>query len=240
LKMDEIINFGKYKGQPVSVLASDPGYCDYMCAQPWFREKYNNLYTIIINNFKIPEDTPEHNKLQALFLDKDFVVAVAKKIYTPEFMIGRLEDGITKYKYKWDNGWKVIETPDGEKTISQIVNTISSIRKNPDEFCTSVLSSAIREVAFEEKGWDVVIGIEYYSLFDIELTNRSIFIEIKPQIGDDFPSVLRQMKARRERNKIYGIGNLMYKEYHGEGISEDLMRKYFGNEGFTCLRFDEV
>ena len=69
--MPDVVNFGKYRGQPIEILASDRGYCDWLMAQPWFRERYQNLYTVIINNYQQPSETPEHNALQALFLDED-------------------------------------------------------------------------------------------------------------------------------------------------------------------------
>jgi hypothetical protein len=40
-------------------------------AQAWFRERYGNVYTLIVNNFAEPSETPAHNALQALFLNKD-------------------------------------------------------------------------------------------------------------------------------------------------------------------------
>jgi hypothetical protein len=70
--MSEIVPFGKYKGQPVEVLANDRGYLDWLTAQAWFRERYAGIYTLIVNNFGEPTETPEHNALQARFLDEDF------------------------------------------------------------------------------------------------------------------------------------------------------------------------
>src|SRR5262245_23110071 len=45
--------------------------------QAWFRERYGNVYTLIVNNFSEPSETPEHNALQARFLEDGFCVAVA-------------------------------------------------------------------------------------------------------------------------------------------------------------------
>jgi len=65
-----VVPFGKYKGQPVEVLRGDTAYCDWLTAQDWFRERYSGLWTVIINNFAEPSETPEHNRLQARFLDQ--------------------------------------------------------------------------------------------------------------------------------------------------------------------------
>jgi hypothetical protein len=68
----ERISFGKYRGQPVEVLQQDPSYCDWLVAQPWFREKCSRLNALVINNFTEPSETPEHNRLQVRFLDELF------------------------------------------------------------------------------------------------------------------------------------------------------------------------
>ena len=68
-----LVPFGKYKGQPVEVMQMDTGYCEWLSTQDWFRERYANVYQqVIINNFTEASETPEHNKLQMLFLDKEF------------------------------------------------------------------------------------------------------------------------------------------------------------------------
>ena len=69
----QLVPFGKYKGQPVEVMQMDTRYCEWLATQDWFREQYGNVYNqVIINNFTEASETPEHNKLQMLFLDKDF------------------------------------------------------------------------------------------------------------------------------------------------------------------------
>ena len=40
----EVVLFGKYKGQPVEVMAADTDYCEWLAAQPWFSAKYRNIY----------------------------------------------------------------------------------------------------------------------------------------------------------------------------------------------------
>jgi len=85
----KIVPFGKYRGQPVEVLQTDHAYCDWLTAQDWFRERYGGLWTVIVNNFAEPSETPEHNALQAKFLDQRLcqrlaaaVVGVAVNLHT--------------------------------------------------------------------------------------------------------------------------------------------------------------
>src|SRR4030095_5425364 len=68
----DIVPFGKYKGQPVEVLAEDPEYCDWLTGPEWFRLNVRGIHTLIINQFGPPTETPDHNALQALFTDPIF------------------------------------------------------------------------------------------------------------------------------------------------------------------------
>ena len=70
--MNEIVPFGKYKDKPVEILAADKEYLEWLLSTNWFKSKYEPIYNIFINNFQQHVDTPEHNKLQIKFLDKDY------------------------------------------------------------------------------------------------------------------------------------------------------------------------
>jgi hypothetical protein len=74
----EIVPFGKYKGQPIDVLAQDRQYCDWIVQQSWFSQRYPALSTLIINNFGEPSETPEHNRLQLRFLDAHFLAQCSR------------------------------------------------------------------------------------------------------------------------------------------------------------------
>lgn len=67
-----VVPFGKYRGQPIEVLANDRAYCDWLMGQGWFRERFGGIHTLIVNNFAAPTETPEHNALQARFLNPDW------------------------------------------------------------------------------------------------------------------------------------------------------------------------
>lgn len=40
----EVFPFGKYKGQPVEVVAADTSYVEWLTGQQWFKAKYRDLY----------------------------------------------------------------------------------------------------------------------------------------------------------------------------------------------------
>lgn len=71
--MSEVVPFGKYRGMPVEVMLADSNYCDWLSAQPWVKERFQNVYNTIVNiNQNEPSCTPEHNRLQARFMDEEF------------------------------------------------------------------------------------------------------------------------------------------------------------------------
>jgi len=78
LLKNQIIDFGQYKGQPFQILENYPDYCKYLLTRPDFKNKHFAVYQFIINNFNIPNDTPEHNLLQTRFLDEKFCLALAR------------------------------------------------------------------------------------------------------------------------------------------------------------------
>jgi hypothetical protein len=107
-----LIPFGKYKGQPLEVMAQDQQYMEWIQQQGWLAEKYPQINTLIINNFKEPSETPDHNKIQGMFLDMDFISklvvlylnkinskAVIKKISPPKFEIDGIDASFTVTYY---------------------------------------------------------------------------------------------------------------------------------------------
>lgn len=69
---NKVVPFGKYKGRLVEEMVGDDNYVQWLTAQDWFRERYANLYQIVINRGGEPSETPEHNALQVRFLEDDF------------------------------------------------------------------------------------------------------------------------------------------------------------------------
>jgi hypothetical protein len=79
--------------------------------QDWFREKYQRIYQLVINNFGEPSETPAQNKITVRFLDEKFCLAlfgVVRRIteYDPvcidmteeEFLRGHIEEWETRLR----------------------------------------------------------------------------------------------------------------------------------------------
>lgn len=200
-KNRNIVPFGKYKGQPVDVLAADQAYCEWLRCQPWFAEKFRDVYNIVINYGNEPQDTPEHNALQARFLDDEFCVTV-----------GRASDSESRLSVT-------------EKDAEYIVDN----------------------VAFESYGWDVKFRLRIF--FDKTwLGTHEFIVECKPHLGDDYPSVLRQMQGNMATRMVrpytisfYGcVPILLVGSFSATGATLDQVRKIFASSNIRLVMLDDV
>jgi len=186
--MSELIEFGKYKGQPLEVLQQDKQYTDWLMGQDWFRDRYSNVYALIVNNFGAPAETPEHNAMQALFLDDDLCK-----------------------KFAW---------------------VVNSKRTKRNERFNDIKLMEVIEKSFENQGADVAFSV-FVKLEDERWGDSFPFrIELKPQMGDDYPAVLRQIQANKCRFVVY-------KKYTGTGVSEKQMKAIFIASNALALSVDE-
>lgn len=133
----EIVPFGKYKGQPVQTLLADQNYRDWLLSQPWFRERWGNVYQMVINYGGEPQDSPEHNEMQVSFLSDQRCLALAR-LLTPEAF------DVSKIRYsgrdrQYHERFKA--HLDGNYTPAEV-----------------------RGRSFEAGGWDVVFRVDPVSL----------------------------------------------------------------------------
>ena len=268
-----IIPFGKYAGQPVEVLQADPSYCNWLASQDWFRERYANINTLIINNFTKPEDTPEHNALQAKFLNEEIVCRLITLIEKPNPQaLKRLYE--QRYSKCLNNLCKQREylgdMPEKDKFLSVACVRNSGMNRNYHYFdekamwncdvwinpetplCNcglfandpdSGLGEAFCEsIEFEVNGWDVyicggIVGGYPNSCSDLD---SSYFIEIKPSLGDDYPSVLRQMKANAKQCHYRDKMILVYKEFTASGATLEQVKTIFESSKIIVFSLNEL
>ena len=236
---DEIIRFGKYKGQPVLALSGDKSYTDWLLSQPWFKEQHFNVYNIVVNNFRQIDDTPEHNALQIKFLDETYALKLA-------YLLNQNIFDLTSEQL--NNGIK--------KTLAQQTYYLDIVKEKLPSFDKEKLLN-ITTPTFEE-GYDVAYTVKYgldlyvhhktsfNSYSDIFKFNKQnylrILIEIKPTVGDDFPSILRQMKASMPTTYI---GNhikrcLLVGEYTGVSASKEQFVQFFSSQGYNVVFESEI
>lgn len=209
---NELIPFGKYKGQPVEQLQSDPDYAKWLIQQPWFADRYSNIRTLVINNYKEAEESPEHNVMQARFLDDYYMynVLCAARAIRP-FHVWETDTLVPYLRgMKWCNG------------------------------------NGQAGVIFEHEGWDVV-AFMYYDAEGENLPPASrrkssiewgcrLYFELKPSLGEEFPAVLRQVKARKRDAPCC----VMVDRFIAESVSYEDVHAIFRNSNIKLLQSGSV
>ena len=243
---DKIIPFGKHKGKPVEILATDKQYMDWLLAQSWFRERHVNLYNVVINNFREPVDTPEHNKIQIRFLKPEYRVKLAY-IVNPKLF----DNNSTKINIAMRHILNSKERNESEYFIKALLNPSME-----DEF--GLYSRQLLRYSkpiFEKVDVHFALwyGIHFY--YDNNHYNggwtqfrqdicSSYWIEIKPTISDDFPAILRQMKISMpverndwQRERFY---TLLVGSYTGTSATKEEFIEFFETQGYKVVFEEEL
>jgi hypothetical protein len=217
-----ILPFGKHKGRTVAdVLSSDPQYAEWMLGQAWFAERFAELHAALLTRGAASDDTPEHNLIQARFLDPLFQAAFVLSTGTKldryreaavNVAIERMHDPAMmeldrKSNYASREALPKIDA-EREERRRQILET------------TPIQAHFNARVLFEQRGVDVLLMLRFtapapydsatehwrFFLPELDVTDRHYLrvlqgcdwkIEIKPSLGDDFPTVMRQMERLR-------------------------------------------
>ncbi len=234
-----VVPFGKYKGKPVECLLQDESYAKWLVGQDWFQQKFQTMYTLVINNYHAePVDTPEHNQMQVKFLNESHALKLA-------FLAsgGKL--------FQFDNNHFTVNAPKFLEDLKQIGIDLPEILNGFNRLKGRKLLN-FTKIEFEKKGLDVHYDVSYgYSDFGVSETtyrraatvlnkfwnnsscNQKIRVELKPYVGDDFPAVLRQMKTS-------GANILVIKEYTGTGASFEEFKRFFTSQDMKIFSEQEI
>lgn len=206
---DKLVPFGKYKGQPVERLIADRDYCDWLAGQDWFRSRYGGIHTLIVNYGSEPDETPEHNRMQARLLDLDYCFRVAATV-----------SPVLREDEAYHRAW----------ATERAAELQSEERRNA-KYSVGEWVSKISDLRFENQGWDATFQITHACTISTEsalwydsvgIRCLNYLVECKPSLGDDFPKVMRQIMARRG---IRGVPILLIDSYAGSGASFDQVRE---------------
>lgn len=201
----EIVPFGKYRGQPVEVLAADADYCEWLTAQPWFRDRYLTIYNTVINYGAEPQDSPEHNQMQARFLDDAWCFALAD-LLEPEHQAR--PGSIANRQFETD-GWDVafsVFGPWGRRVFDGTSDLYGP--RTRWEPCLHVNPSECDECRTCPQG-------------------PSVKVECKPDLGDDYPAVLRQVQRYMAGEHFTGTACVLVRRHAFEGVTWEQVRKIF-------------
>lgn len=195
-----IVSFGKYKDKPITTLLSDTKYLEWCKQQEWF--KNTNIYNIVVNQTfqtNTQSKTPEHNKLQNLFLNDNNTLKLINHIYNrnkkKDLVINKEVSVEFETKFNWD---LMINTP------SYWYCACDWDLKKDGESCDCKYEK-------NEESWF-----------------SSIYCEIKPLLGDDYPNVLRKMKTQKTLT-------VQYLQKQNEKDKEEYLKGYYGNCKFIPM-----
>lgn len=180
-----LVPFGKYKGQPITTLLNDTKYLEWCKGQEWF-QKFPIVYNICVNQTVTTTNqnskTPEHNKLQNLFLENENVKKLLKIVLkkTEKNVIISEGEIIFEGMFNWD---LVIENYQWWSCDCDWTNETKDI-------CDCEAYKKYIERYKIPKDQDA-------------LKFNGLYCEIKPCIGDDYPCVLRKMKTQIELTDNY-------------------------------------
>jgi len=227
--MQDLVPFGKYKGQPLEVIATDRGYCDWLLAQAWFVQRYPQLHTLVINNFGEPSETPEHNALQLRLLDDRFRAQCTERIF--QFFHPQRQ---WQHTVIADTGAMALQTP---------VFTL----EGPPVFEVGGI-----DVLWEVQAWRILHTTEpprqtqtlpdtHQSIWECAAW-LSMTLECKPCIGDEFPAILRFVKrlTRSDRQGRPYLRTVLAGAVQSQTVSVPAMKQFFATSGVLLLLVEEV
>ncbi len=188
-----LVPFGKYKGQPMIELLKDIEYLNWCKQQPKMIEKYPFVLNICVNH-QLPTQhskTPEHNKLQNLFLiheNVDKLLLLVKKFQSEYLPHLELTKGkvIFEGMFNWDLiiedfRWGVCECREKYENDEKTAYT-----------CNCPIYRKYATMFRKPANCD-------------DLILRPLYCELKPLLGDDYPSVLRKMKTQIKLTNIHNL-----------------------------------
>lgn len=232
-----IVPFGKHQGLTVAELVvRDPAYVEWLLGQSWLAQRFAKLHEAIITRGAAPDDTPEHNQIQARFLDPTFRAAVID--ITRDLTDAQNRDYLKRRREPTRLRDACI---DNIQRINKIIDAGSKyyyqdelLQKQQDLAKYQALVDAVTplpidsDVEFEHEGIDVLIrwGFEYSDEYKIT-------VEIKPSLGDDYPSVMRQMSR-------LGARVLVIDQYNSATLNLSTVREMFKANGQTLVTLQEI
>lgn len=256
-----VVPFGKYKGATVAeLLVRDHQYADWIMAQGWVAERFAELHTAIASRGAGIDDTPEHNALQVRFLDEKFRVAfltlthmsaiqklleheITRERWDAQREISKINSTIDQAKSFLGRWADEVETPQNEWAVKRFQENKEelAIAERAVVFAQAALDDITPDkyklhtaVEFEAAGVDVWLKWTWSNDHNIDYHNRNhIAIELKPSLGDDYPTVMRQMRRLYCHYIVVG-------QYTGRGISEPQLREMFNANGMRLVFTQEI
>lgn len=252
----------KYKGQPFEVLLSDPQYAMWMLTSmhEMIKVRHPALFSFLNSRFGQPERTPDHNRLQNRFLDEDFALRFA--FAASQDVSGWKKDASAwNPTLLWQHHIEKMLSSRLGSFIPKLAkeHVVASLQKEFEDQAEGMFFSVdtgkmersgewkssieVRGLEFEVAGADVSYGVvarlalktgheSEQEIARLSL-NKRFRVEIKPLVGDDYPVILRTMKAVRSNY-------LLVADYCGTGATWEEVVKVFALSDIRAVHLKDV
>ena len=268
METEPLVPFGKYKGQPITTLLNDTKYLDWCKQQEWFK-KFPIVYNICVNQTIVNQNesskTPEHNRIQNLFLEEENVKRLLglksfdKYNKCIQIIQDRMNcDDFHRYfeEYNIDNltkknifmniefegkfNWDIVIRLDSDEivnfTFKEQYNNVD--RKDLELFFVTVFPLHKNEYYNNWYNGRKHAGLRRYSIFC-----STTYIEVKPLLGDDYPCVLRKMKQQISlTEKLNDVGKyvLLVKDFSSSTTSKEQLIQIFQQSNIKVVYLNDV
>lgn len=267
METEPLVPFGKYKGQPITSLLNDTKYLEWCKQQEWFK-KFPIVYNICVNqtifNQNENSKTPEHNRIQNLFLEEENVKRLRGYKYFVDYEKQKyiLQEGIKhinflKYFKEYDIcnldkhktfinvefegkfNWDIIIKIDCYDTEFTFRNEYNNLKR--DELLHHFLNIF---PALKNNCYINVYNPTKYANYCSRGIRSTTYVEVKPVLGDDYPCVLRKMKQQISltQQTINGEGKyvLLIKDFSSSTTTKDQLIQIFQQSNIKVVFLNDI
>lgn len=252
-----MVPFGKYKGATVEeILRLDASYVQWIISQPWLADRHANLHAALLQRGASTDDTPAHNAIQVRFLDYAFQQAALRLIAGKKIgdalsnhidnMSKDIRDKIRYAQIEMQNATKYLASlstyhwskETSEQALVELPKEIAGLEFQLNQIQSSDTWTMKVQPLFEQLGVDVILRWHWTGpgLFpdwrDYGYAG-SVNIEIKPTLGDDYPTTMRQMQR-------LGCHAVVVGEYIGRAVTKSQVRQMFAANGSGMILLEEI
>jgi hypothetical protein len=267
METESLVPFGKYKGQPIIKLLNDTKYLEWCKQQEWFN-KFPIVYNICVNQTIVNQNenskTPEHNRIQNLFLEEEnvkhlkgyeyFVNYEKQKYilqegikhndflkYFKEYDISKLDEHKTSINVEFEGkfNWDIIIKINCYETSFTFHNEYNKLKH--DELLHHFLNIF---PALKNNCYINIYNTEKYAEYCSRGIISTTYVEVKPVLGDDYPCVLRKMKQQisltEQTINKEGKYVLLVKDFSSSTTTKDQLIQIFKQSHIKVVFLNDI
>ena len=234
-----IVSFGKYKGQPVTEFIKDIKYVEWCKQQTWFKN-HSTVYNIVVNqsitHSNTSSKTPEHNRLQNLFLDKTIQKNLLSKVFDLNSENKKLESLFSDEEFiecfKPNELYKLDYNPEKcrvkfEDKFNWDVNMYYSAHNKLDMTSNSEIESKLKEIYKHQYDRDQKeIYDKECKFFELQITVREMIDKKEAEYKNQFEINKKDIEEYNKNIELYNNKKKLFKINKTKEICKELHIDY--------------